>query len=214
MKQLKINSLIIRSLGIQEYQATWQKMREWTEQRTPETTDECWLLQHAPVFTLGQAGDPKHILNPGNIPIVQSDRGGQVTYHGPGQLIAYCLFDLNRHGLHSRSFVRAIEQTLIQLLDEYGLNAYADENAPGIYIEGKKIASLGLRIKRGYAYHGLALNVKMDSEPFQRINPCGFPELKMCQLNDWLPGITVTEVGKKLTHQLQHVFGYGDIYCE
>lgn len=189
-------------------------MREWTEQREPGQTDECWLLQHPPVFTLGQAGDPKHILNAGDIPIVQSDRGGQVTYHGPGQLVAYCLFDLNRHGLHSRSFVRAIEQTLIQLLDEYQLTAYADEKAPGIYIDGKKIASLGLRIKRGYAYHGLALNVQMDLEPFQRIHPCGYTDLQMCQLSDWLPNITLIEVEKKLIHQLQKVFGYGEIAYE
>ncbi len=186
-------------------------MREWTEQRQPNTLDECWLLQHSPVFTLGQAGDPKHILNAGEIPIVQSDRGGQVTYHGPGQLIAYCLFDLNRLGLQSRSFVRAIEKTLIQCLDAFQLTAYADEKAPGIYIDGKKIASLGLRIKRGYAYHGLALNVAMDLTPFQRIHPCGYAHLQMCQLSDWLPHIELIEVEKKLTQQLQQVFGYTDI---
>ena len=179
--------VIVRLLGQQDYQTCWQAMRQFTEQRTDETIDEIWLLEHPPVFTQGQNGKPEHLLNPGNIPVVQVDRGGQVTYHGPGQLVAYTLVDLRRKKFNVRQMVSALENSVIQLLAHYNIQATAKCEAPGVYVDGKKICSIGLRVKRGCSYHGLALNVAMDMEPFSRINPCGFQQLTMTQVSDFQP---------------------------
>ncbi|HSW11823.1 MAG TPA: lipoyl(octanoyl) transferase LipB, partial [Solimonas sp.] len=155
----------------------------FTDTRGPETPDELWFLQHPPVFTQGQAGKAEHLLLPGEIPVVQSDRGGQVTYHGPGQIVVYLLLDLKRRGYSIRSLVSRIEQALVDTLAGYGIAANADPQAPGVYVAGAKIASLGLRVRRGCSYHGLALNVAMDLEPFSRINPCGYQGLRMTQIS-------------------------------
>lgn len=159
-------------------------MRAFTQERASDTPDEFWILQHAPVFTLGQAAMPRHLLNPGAIPVVQTDRGGQVTYHGPGQLVLYPLVDLGRLGLGARAWVHLLEQAVIDWLAETGVRAAARPDAPGVYVEGAKIAALGLRIRRQRSYHGLSLNVDMDLQPFQRINPCGYPGLAVTQLRD------------------------------
>lgn len=181
--------LQVRYLGVQEYVPVWQAMQDFTSHRDTSTPDELWLLEHPPVYTQGQAGKPEHVLNPGTIPIVQIDRGGQVTYHGPGQLIAYLLLDLKRNGLGVRELVRKLEQSVITLLAEYGLEAYGRVDAPGVYIQRAgqeaKIAALGLRIRNGCSYHGLSLNVNMALEPFSRINPCGYAGMQVTQLADF-----------------------------
>ncbi|RZU47250.1 lipoyl(octanoyl) transferase [Fluviicoccus keumensis] len=162
-----------------DFQTVWQAMRDFTDQRTPDTPDELWYVQHPPVFTLGQAGKPEHILAAGDIPVVKTDRGGQVTYHGPGQLVGYCLFDLRRTGTGVRELVEFIEDCLVDVLRQHGIAARADRDAHGVYVDTRKIASLGLRIRKGCSYHGFALNVDMDPEPFTRINPCGYTGLQM-----------------------------------
>ena len=196
------HSLTVRWLGRQDYQTTWQAMRDFTATRTEETPDEVWLLEHHPVFTQGQNGKPEHVLNPGNIPIVQTDRGGQVTYHGPGQLMAYLLIDLKRKQLHVREFVTAIEESVIHMLAQFNITALAKRDAPGVYINGAKICSVGLRIRRGYSYHGIAFNINMDLEPFQRINPCGFSQLQMTQLIDHQGPGDVLTAGRHLINSL------------
>lgn len=184
-------------------------MTDFTNQRTPETPDELWLVEHAPVFTQGQAGKPEHLLLPGNIPVVQTDRGGQVTYHGPGQLVAYPLLDLRRLKMGVRDLVTAIEQTIVATLEAYGIEAYSKSDAPGVYVAGNKIASLGLRVRRGCSFHGLALNVDMDLEPFQRINPCGYQGLAMTQMRDLLPVTpALAEVQDQLVMQFARKLGY------
>lgn len=176
------NTLNIRWLGKnQDYQACWQKMRDFTDNRNEETADEIWLLEHSPVFTQGQNGQPEHLLNPGDIPVVQTDRGGQITYHGPGQLMAYTLFNLRRHKLNVRQLVSLLEQSVVDLLAQHNIKAAAKADAPGVYVDDKKICSIGLRIRRGCSYHGIAFNINMDLEPFKRINPCGFSKLEMTQ---------------------------------
>ena len=192
----------IRRLGLQPYEATYRQMREFTLARRPETLDELWFLQHPPVFTQGQAGKPEHLLAPGDIPVVQSDRGGQVTYHGPGQLMVYFLLDLNRLGYGIRSLVTRLEQAMVDCLDSYGIAAAARRDAPGVYVDGKKIGSLGLRVRKGCTYHGLALNVAMDLEPFARINPCGFRGLEVTQISDRGGPADVDRVGRDLEPQL------------
>lgn len=181
--------MLIRQLGRVDYQFTLQAMQDFTASRDANTPDELWLLEHPPVYTQGQAGKPEHVLNPGDIPIVQIDRGGQVTYHGPGQLVGYLLFDLKRHKIGVRDLVRKIEQSVIDLLAEYGISSYGKVDAPGVYVmrDGTeaKIAALGLRIRNGCSYHGLSLNVNMDLEPFQRINPCGYAGMKVTQIADF-----------------------------
>ena len=180
--------LVIRRLpGLQDYCRTWEAMRDFNGARTPDTEDELWLLEHPPVFTLGQAGRLEHLLDVGSIPVVHSDRGGQVTYHGPGQLIAYLLLDLRRCGLGVKRLVNLLEQSVIDLLARQGIESDVRSEAPGVYVKGAKIASLGLRVRNGCCYHGLALNVAMDLEPFQRINPCGYPGLRVTQLSDLIP---------------------------
>jgi len=177
-------SLLFRDLGKQDYEKVWQSMREFTDARNKDTTDEIWFVEHPPVFTQGQAGKAEHILNPGDIPIVQTDRGGQVTYHGPGQLVAYTMIDLKRRGLTVRELVTMIEQVIIDTLAQFDICATSRRDAPGVYVKNEKICSLGLRIRHGYSYHGLALNVDMDLEPFSRINPCGFSKLAMTQIKN------------------------------
>ena len=192
-----------RELGLVDYEPTWQAMQRFTNQRDAATADEIWLLQHPPVFTQGQAGKPEHLLLPGDIPVVQVDRGGQVTYHGPGQLVAYLLLDVRRSGLGVRELVSRIERSLVDLLASYGVSASAKPDAPGVYVDGAKIASLGLRIRNGRSFHGLALNVHMDLAPFRRINPCGYAGMAMTQLADLVAGpIEFCEVSARLREQL------------
>ena len=171
-----------RRLGLQPYEPIFRRMREFTLGRDEATPDELWFCEHQPVFTQGQAGKAEHVLAPGAIPVVQSDRGGQVTYHGPGQLMGYVLVDLQRRGYGIRSLVTRLEQATIDLLAGYGIASAARPDAPGVYVAGRKICSLGLRVRKGRTYHGLALNVAMDLEPFARINPCGFQGLQMTQV--------------------------------
>jgi len=190
--------LIIRSLGTQPYPETWDAMKQFTDKRTPNTPDEIWLLQHPPVYTQGQAGKPEHILNPGNIPVVQSDRGGQVTYHGPGQLVAYVLMDIKRRNLSIRTLVCELERILIALLKTFDLSAETQAGAPGVYINNKKIASIGLRVRKGCTYHGIALNIDMDLKPFLGINPCGYAGLNMTQLSDLSPEVHIDQVETEL----------------
>ncbi|MFT0213280.1 lipoyl(octanoyl) transferase LipB [Pseudomonas sp. F1_0610] len=174
----------VRHLGILPYEPAWHAMQAFTDSRQAETLDELWFLQHEPVFTQGQAGKAEHVLAAGEIPIVQVDRGGQVTYHGPGQLVVYLMIDVRRLGIGVRELVTCIEQSIIQLLASYAVTAVAKKDAPGVYVNDAKIASLGLRIRNGRSFHGLALNLDMDLQPFQRINPCGYAGLRMTQLKD------------------------------
>jgi lipoyl(octanoyl) transferase len=175
---------VIRRLGLVEYEPTWRAMQRFTDERGPATPDEIWFLEHPPVFTLGMNASAAHVLAPGDIPVVQIDRGGQVTYHGPGQLVIYPLIDLRRSGLGIRDLVTALERSVIDLAAEYGVMAEARRSAPGVYVEGRKLASVGIRVRRGASYHGLAVNVSLDLEPFGRINPCGYEGLQMTQLAD------------------------------
>ena len=174
----------IRALGRVDYDDSYARMREFTLTRGPDTADELWFLEHPPVFTQGQAGKSEHVLAPGDIPVVQSDRGGQVTYHGPGQLMVYVLVDMQRGGYGIRSLVTRLEQSVVALLAGYGIEAAGRPDAPGVYVGPRKIASLGLRVRKACSYHGLALNVAMDLEPFGRINPCGFQGLQMTQVSE------------------------------
>ena len=201
-----------RELGLADYEPTWQAMQRFTDERKlkPDTQDEVWLVQHPPVFTQGQAGKAEHLLLPGDIPVVKSDRGGQVTYHGPGQLVAYLLLDVRRLGFGVRELVSRMEICLIDLLASYGVNAAAKADAPGVYVEGDKVASLGLRIRNGCSFHGLALNVDMDLEPFRRINPCGYAGLAMTQLRDHAGPIEFAEVGARLRTQLVKHLDYAE----
>lgn len=177
-----------RFLGLADYETVWRAMRDFTDARDESTPDELWFLQHPRVFTQGQAGKAEHVLAPGDIPVIQVDRGGQVTYHGPGQIVGYLLINLRRHGIGIRDLVTGIENSLVDLLAEHGVSAAAKPDAPGVYLpSGAKIASLGLRVRRGCTFHGLALNVDMDLEPFGRINPCGFSGLQVAQLSQLLP---------------------------
>ena len=200
----------IRELGEADYGSTWLAMKHFTDGRDKHTQDEVWLVQHPPVFTQGQAGKAEHLLLPGDIPVVKSDRGGQVTFHGPGQLVAYLMLDVRRLGFGVRELVTRMEQCLIDLLASYGVTAVARPDAPGVYVEGAKIASLGLRIRNGCSFHGLALNVDMDLEPFRRINPCGYAGLAMTQLRDHAGPIEFAEVGARLRSQLVKHLDYAE----
>lgn len=200
---------VVRHLGVVEYLPTLEAMRTLTAERDEHTPDEIWLLQHPAVFTQGQAGKAEHVLAPGEIPVIQVERGGQVTYHGPGQLVAYLMLDLRRLGLGVRELVSAMEQSLVDLLASYGVEAAPKADAPGVYVRGEKIASLGLRVRRGCSFHGLALNVDMDMSPFARINPCGYSGLKMVQLKDVLATPpSLDEVAKRLEQALRGQLGY------
>ncbi len=200
--------LIVRDLGVCDYPSVWRQMQRFTRERGEDTADEIWLLEHNPVFTLGQAGKPEHLLDPGAIPVLQVDRGGQVTYHGPGQLIAYLMLDLRRLNIGVRRLVELMEQAVIGLLDSYQVVAGGSKGAPGVYVEGRKIASLGLRVSRGCSYHGLSLNVDVDLQPFRRINPCGYPGLQVTRLADLHPPVTLGQVKPALLCQLCTRLGY------
>jgi len=194
--------LIVRDLGEQPYLETWEAMKSFTASRDASTPDELWLLEHPRVYTQGQAGKAEHILAPGDIPVILVDRGGQVTYHGPGQLVVYLMIDLTRHRLGIRSLVDVIEQAIVRTLVGMGVAAAPRPDAPGVYVEQAKIASLGLRVRRGCSFHGLALNVAMDMEPFRRINPCGYAGMAMCQVSDFVPGATVAGLAPALSDEL------------
>ena len=201
--------LIVRHLGLVDYLPTLEAMRTLTAERDETTPDEIWLLQHPQVFTQGQAGKPEHLLAPGDIPVVQVERGGQVTFHGPGQLVGYLMLDLRRLDLGVRELVTLMEQALVEVLAGYGVEAAPKADAPGVYVGGDKIASLGLRVRRGCSFHGLALNVDMDMTPFGRINPCGYAGLKMTQLKDLVATPPAfDEVAKRLEQVLRRRLGY------
>ncbi|WP_373603131.1 lipoyl(octanoyl) transferase LipB [Aggregatibacter sp. HMT-949] len=203
--------LIVRQLGLQDYQEIWHKMQDFTDNRNAETIDEVWLVEHYPVFTQGQAGKPEHLLQSGAIPLVQSDRGGQITYHGPGQQVMYVLIDIRRHqNLNVRRLVTALEQSVVRTLADYAIEGYSKVDAPGVYIDGKKICSLGLRIRKGCSFHGLAFNINMDLQPFHYINPCGYAGLEMCQLADFIgrDEAVLDKVSPKLVNHLAELLGY------
>jgi lipoyl(octanoyl) transferase len=208
-----IRPLVVRRPGLAEYEPTWRAMQDFTDRRDPDTVDELWLVEHPPVFTQGQAGKAEHVLAPGDIPVIQVDRGGQVTYHGPGQIVAYPLVDLKRLGIGVRGFVHRIEETIIQVLAQYGVQGERIEGAPGIYVGGDKIASLGLRVRRGCTFHGLAFNIKMDLEPFQRINPCGYQGLRVIRLSD-LAELEFSDVENHLVKEFVKQLGYSEVATE
>lgn len=198
--------LVVRRLGLVPYEPAWQAMQEYTARRGEDSPDECWLLQHPPTYTLGQAGKPEHLLRATDIPLVKIDRGGQITYHGPGQVVGYLMLDLRRRELKVREMVQRIEQALIDCLAGYGLEAARKAGAPGVYVGEDKIAALGLRVRNGCSYHGLALNVDMDLAPFTWINPCGYSGLKTIQLKDFGVTDTVDAVAGRLLAQLLRQF--------
>jgi lipoyl(octanoyl) transferase len=202
------DTLVLRRLGQVPYASTWQQMQDFTNSRDDQTADEIWLLEHAPVFTQGQAGKAEHVLNAGDIPVVQVDRGGQVTYHGPGQLVVYLLLNLRRKSLGVRDLVDLMEQSVVELLGEHGIEAYPRPDAPGVYVGDAKICSLGLRVRRGCSFHGLALNLDMDMEPFLRINPCGYAGMAMTQLASLVPGLDVAEAVRRMGDILIKKIGY------
>ncbi len=205
------SSVVCRHLGLRDYTPVVEAMRVFTERRTPDQPDELWLLQHPPVFTLGMAGKTEHLLAPGDIPVIRTDRGGQVTYHGPGQLVVYTLIDLKRAQIGVRKLVTVLEQVVVGLLADYGISACSRVDAPGVYVDGRKIASLGLRVRHRCSYHGLSLNVDMDLSPFQRIDPCGYPGLGMTQLAEQVAGVTIEETAERLLRKLASDLGYTEI---
>jgi lipoyl(octanoyl) transferase len=202
--------LRVRRLGLKDYEPVWRAMQEFTDNRGEHTTDELWLVEHPPVFTQGQAGKAEHVLAPGDIPVVQVDRGGQVTYHGPGQIVAYPLVDIRQRKLGVRQLVTRIEEAIIRVLAQNGVEGERLAGAPGIYVGGAKIASLGLRIRRGCAFHGLAFNIDMDLEPFKRINPCGFEGLEVTQLLSF-KAVELPEVENMLVEQLAGQLNYATV---
>ena len=202
------NKLIVRDLGLQEYQPVWQAMQDFTAKRDETTPDELWCLEHPPVFTMGLNGKDEHLLNIKNIPVINIDRGGQVTYHGPGQLVIYTLIDLARLNIGVKDLVNSIEKSIIALLKKYDINALEKEGAPGVYVEEKKIAALGLRIKRNKSYHGLSLNIDMDLAPFKQINPCGYEGMAVTQLKNLKDDIDSEKVKSDLISQLSELLGY------
>ncbi len=205
------HSIYIRRLNAQSYLPVWQAMKNFTDRRDKQTVDEIWLLEHDAVFTQGQAGKPEHLLAPGNIPVIQADRGGQITYHGPGQQIAYLLIDLRRKGLGVRQLVSGIEQAIVDLMDNYNIKASPRTDAPGVYVDHAKLCSLGLRIRKGCSFHGLALNVAMDLEPFNRINPCGLEGIVMTQVSDLGGPNSVDELQQPLLDCLLKNLAYEEI---
>ncbi len=199
--------MIVRWLGLVDYETTFRAMQKFVDERDANTEDEIWLLEHPPVFTLGMAADRSHLLVPGDIPVVAADRGGQVTYHGPGQLVAYPLLDVRRLGFSVRGLVMQLEQAVIDLVSAHGVTAMGRRDAPGVYVEGRKLASLGLRIRRGCSYHGVALNVAMDLAPFARINPCGMAGMQVTQLAELGIKAGVEEVGRDFAQRLARGLG-------
>ncbi|MDX5627915.1 MULTISPECIES: lipoyl(octanoyl) transferase LipB [unclassified Brenneria] len=208
MTSLLQDKIIVRQLGVQPYEPVSLAMHAFTDLRDDKTPDEIWLVQHPPVFTQGQAGKAEHVLMPGDIPVIQSDRGGQVTYHGPGQQVMYVLVDLKRRKLGVRLLVSAIEDTVVNTLAHFQIAAHARTDAPGVYVGERKICSLGLRIRRGCSFHGLALNIAMDLSPFQRINPCGYAGMQMTQVSDYVPGVTLEDIAPVLIQSFQQLLGY------
>lgn len=203
--------LLVRRLGLTDYQSSWQSMSDFTNQRGEGSSDQVWLVEHPPVFTLGQAGRREHLLNPGSIPVVPCDRGGQVTYHGPGQMVAYPLLDLRRRKVGVRELVNILEESLIRTLAHFDIVALRHDGAPGVYVQGAKIAALGLRVRRGCSFHGVSLNWNMDLEPFRRINPCGYAGLRVTQMADllqadFLPAMDV--VASQWVDQFCALLGY------
>ena len=197
---------IIRHLGMQPYHDTWQAMQLFTQKRHADTSDELWTVEHPPIFTQGLAGKAEHVLNPGNIPVIATDRGGQVTYHGPGQLIIYVLLDLKRNKQGIRQLVSILEQAVITVLAHYHIKAHALCQQRGVYVDNSKICSIGLRVRKHCTYHGLALNVNMDLTPFSQINPCGYPGLNMTHIAHWIPNIKMSTVCDQLTLHLSQQF--------
>ncbi|TAN46381.1 MAG: lipoyl(octanoyl) transferase LipB [Methylococcaceae bacterium] len=198
----------LRHLGRREYADTWQAMREFTQTRGEQTPDEIWIVEHPPVFTLGVAGRPEHVLNAGQIPVVISDRGGQVTYHGPGQLVLYTLLDMRRLNIGVKALVHALQLATITVLAQYGITAGTQTDAPGVYVDAAKIAALGLRVRQGCCYHGLSLNVNMDLTPFQRIDPCGYPGLAVTQLADFGVSARYHDPAAPIVQALTDILGY------
>lgn len=208
-------SLIIRHLPQQDYVSCWHRMQEFTKNRDENTPDELWLLEHPPVFTQGQAGKAEHVLNPGDIPVVQTDRGGQITYHGPGQLVAYTLFDLRRLGIGIRKLVENLEKTVIKTINEHDISGEGRRDAPGVYVDEAKICSIGLRVKRGCSYHGIAFNINLSTEPFTRINPCGFQNLAVTTVSEQTgQDLTISEVEAQFIPHIQSIFGYNDLIVD
>lgn len=205
------NKLIVKKLGRQDYEPVWKAMHKFTDERTEEDVDQVWLVEHNPVFTQGQAGKAEHVLNAGDIPVIQSDRGGQVTYHGPGQLVAYFLINIRRKKFGVRDLVTHIENLVINTLKAYNINSTARPDAPGVYVDGKKICSLGLRIRRGCSFHGLALNVDMDLSPFLRINPCGYLGMEMVQVSQLGGPSELESVEQQLIQELVELLGYDQV---
>ena len=203
--------LQVHYLGLQPYLETWRKMQDVTEQRNKNSVDQIWVVEHPPIFTQGRAGKAEHILQSTTIPIVESDRGGQITYHGPGQLIAYLLIDIRRKEFTVRSLVSIIEQSIISLLADYQITAVAKSDAPGVYVKHKKIASLGLKIRKGCSFHGLALNIDMDLSPFLQINPCGYAGLEMTQCKNEGLNLSVKELAPLLVQKLNQQLNYSQI---
>ncbi len=198
---------IVRDLGRQPYEPVWRAMQRFTDQRDEDTPDEIWIVEHDPVFTLGQAGKPEHVLMPGDIPVLHVDRGGQVTYHGPGQIVAYPLLDLKRLKIGVREYVSRIEQAIIDTLAEWNIHAERRDGAPGVYVAGAKVAALGIRVRRGCTFHGLAFNVAMDLEPFRRINPCGYEGLQVTSVLDLGGPSGLDAVKPVLLEHLSRQFG-------
>lgn len=209
------DTLLIRNLGLRHYEPVSVAMHQFTDTRDETTPDEIWLVEHPPVFTQGQAGKAEHILVPGDIPVVQSDRGGQVTYHGPGQQVVYLMLNLKRRKLGVRDLVTLLEQTVVNTLDELSIAAYPRPDAPGVYVDGRKICSLGLRIRKGCSFHGLALNTCMDLSPFMRINPCGYAGMEMTQVSHFAEKITLEDIQPRLVRHLVTLLGEPPFtYCD
>jgi len=202
-----VNGFVTRDLGQQSLHSVWKDMKRFTDERSDETPDEVWFVEHPPVFTLGLNANPADVLDPGEIPVLKIDRGGQVTYHGPGQLVAYVLLDLKRSKMSVRGLVEALESAVIGTVSEYGVEAYGRRDAPGVYVEGRKLAAVGLRIRRNCSYHGIAINVAMDLAPFRRINPCGFENLEVTQLSDLSPVDSVARLRSDLEPRLRRQLG-------
>lgn len=208
MSDLADRTIAIRDLGQQDYVPLWHAMQQFTDTRTETTRDEIWFTEHPPVFTLGLNASQEHLLAPGDIPVVQIDRGGQVTFHGPGQLMVYPLIDIRRANVGVRKLVTALEQSVVDLVAEYKVSAAARPDAPGVYVDGKKLASVGLRVRRGCSFHGMALNVEIDLEPFSRINPCGYAELEMTDLGRLGADLELHEVSPRLLPHFLHHLGF------
>ena len=207
------DKILVRHLGLQPYEPVSQAMHDFTDSRDDSTPDEIWLVEHLPVFTQGQAGKAEHLLMTGDIPVIQSDRGGQVTYHGPGQQVMYVLLNLKRRKLGVRELVTLLEQTVVNTLAEYGIDAHPRADAPGVYVGEMKICSLGLRIRKGCSFHGLALNINMDLAPFQRINPCGYAGMEMTQMRQWVETATPEHIRPVLLKQISFLCCLGKSEC-